>query len=95
MEFFGWGVLILFAALGFTVAAFVVFEFALVHLRAFKDKIAKNHEVMREHNKARADLKRARLAKKRAAMDKLAHRKLDVQIATKQDKSNEKFGTGE
>jgi len=95
MEIFGWIVLITFALIGFAVVVILLVEFAWAHLRIFKAKVGKNIEVMKENVHEKGELKRVRLAKKRAANDKLAHRKLDVQIATKQDKSNEKYGTVE
>jgi len=92
MAIFGWIVLSIFALIGFGVAGFLAFEFLMTQLRTFKAKVDKNTEVNKEDIKARGELKKARLAKKRAAQDRCANRKLDAQIANMQDKSNEKFG---
>ena len=94
MEVFGWIALVVFAIIGLAIVVFALCEFFLVQLRIFSMKLGKELEVLREDIKASGELKKARLAKKRAAKDKLANRKLDVQIEKLQDKSDEKYGDG-
>ena len=92
MGIFGWIALIVFALIGFAIVAYAVVEFMWVQICIFSMKIAKELEVLREDVKEKAELRRARLAKKREAQDKLANKKLDVKIEAKQDKQNEKLG---
>ena len=92
MEVFGWIALIVFGLIGLTIIAFALIEFFLVQFRIFSMKISKELEVIREDVKASGELKKERLAKKRAAYDKLANRKLDAQISVAQEKSDEKYG---
>jgi len=95
MEIFGLVVLVLFAVIGFAVASYLCFEFAMVHLRVFSANVAKKLEVRREDIKERGELEKKRREKMRKAKDTLANRKQDVKIATMQDKAREKHGAGE
>ena len=92
MEIFGWVALIVFGLIGLAIVAFALAEFLLVQIRIFSMKIGKELEVIREDIKASGELKKARLAKKRAAKDKFANKKLDAQISVAQEKSDEKYG---
>jgi len=92
MNIFGWIALVVLALVGLVIIVYAVGEFMVVQVRLFNMKISKEIEVMREDINERGELRRARLARKREAQDKIANRKLDVQIEAKEDKSKEKFG---
>lgn len=91
MNVFGWIALVVLALVGLAIIVYAVGEFMVEQIRLFSMKISKEIEVMREDIHEKGELRRARLAKKRAADDKIANKKLDVQIETKEEKANEKL----
>ena len=92
MEVVGWIALAFFGLIGFTIAGYAVVEFFTILFKTFAAKIESQMDVRKTHFEAAAELKKARLAKKRAAMDQIANKMLDKQIGGMQQKANDKLG---
>lgn len=80
--------MIVFALLGMTLIGFLIYEFAVTQFRLMATRISTELEIMREDIKAKKEIKRAKLAKKREGMDKDRHE--NVHIAKVKEKPEPK-----
>lgn len=90
MEIFGWIMFSILAALGLTLIGFLIFEFAVTQIRLMGTRVATELEVMREDIKAKGELKKARLKKKREGYDKYENIKIDTRIAAMHEEATKK-----
>ena len=93
MEVVGWIALAFFGLIGFAIAGYAVFEYFAILFKTFAAKIKSQMDIRESHFQAQAELKKARLARKRAVMDKIANKKLDIQLGKMQERAGEKLGT--
>jgi hypothetical protein len=82
--------LIILAALGLTLIGFLIFEFAVTQIRLMTTRVATELEVIREDIKAKGELKKKRLAKKREAYDKYENIKIDTKIKAMHEEATKK-----
>ena len=92
MEVVGWVALAFFGLIGVAIAGYAVFEYFAILFKTFSAKVESQMSVRKSHYDAQAELKKARLARKREVMDRIANKKLDIQLGKMQERAGDKLG---
>jgi len=92
MDIVGWVAIGLVGAVGLALLGCIVFEFFVSFVKTLKTKIAIEVDVRKTHAAANAELKKERLARKRAIEDQILNAKLKVQMEKKKTEEGKKLG---